>query len=77
MDRADVFNGQGQLMKADVPFVRIPMVGEVVARPNGPGGMTVTGVFHAWKNGQPLMGVQLDTNASSFAFTDGDGLQLA
>lgn len=76
MDRADVFNEQGQLMKADVPFVRIPLVGEVVAKPNGSGGLTVLGVFHAWKSGQPLIGVQLDTGGNgAAAFTEAEGFQ--
>ncbi len=57
MDNVNIENEQGQLLKANVPFVRLPMVGEWVAAGNQ--WQQVVGVFHRWQNSTPLVIIQI------------------
>lgn len=65
MDIVDVFNERGALIRANVQFVRAPMVGEWVPRPGGTDMIQVIAVFHGWVGGQPRIGIRLDTDPST------------
>lgn len=57
MDSVNIVNEKGQLLKAQVPFVRAPVVGEWVAA--GRQWNQVVGVAHGWNNDVPVITIKI------------------
>lgn len=57
MDSVNIENQQGKLLKANVSFVRAPMVGDWITA--GSQWNQVIGVLHRWINNSPVLTIRI------------------